>query len=302
MLGSLELLRIAEAVDRGAADRRQEHLEIGTIDQLRIHAAGLLVQTVPQSVFVDAEALGDARQIPDRIDRRLDHADAAGLADDLAIDRDAAGDDGLADFRHVDVGAGDRDRRTDVVAAREIVAEFLADQMSPRIERDDLLGVRPLRIGPDVRCRRGVGEVGKLVGLERLRRDGERAVDRIAAGVGADRIAMAWIAQRRDHRAALGGGRRAPHDPRRLHHAFDWRCFRRTKQLHIHCNTLTHISPVNSGAFVSLLKRARFQFRWIGKNNQNNRTEVFMQDFFAEVLFVAMTLADGCMTLSSPPQ
>ena len=133
-------------------------------------------------------------------------------AHDVAVDRDAAGGDRLADFRHVDVGAGDRDRRADVVAAREIVAELLADQMSPRIERHDLLGIGPLRIRADMRGRRGVGEVGQLVGLERLGRDGERAVDRIAAGMHADRVAMAGIAQRRDHRAALGGGRRAPHE------------------------------------------------------------------------------------------
>ena len=80
-----ELGRIAEAVDGRAADRRQEHLEVGPRDQLRIHAAGLLVQPAAQFGFGEAEALGDAGQIPDRIDRRLHHAHVAAGRHDVAV-------------------------------------------------------------------------------------------------------------------------------------------------------------------------------------------------------------------------
>src|SRR5215831_17971613 len=54
---------------------------------------------------------------------------------------------GIAErFGHVDMGAGDRDGRPHVVAAREVSAEDLAHQVSPRIERYDLLGIAPLRV------------------------------------------------------------------------------------------------------------------------------------------------------------
>jgi hypothetical protein len=92
--------------------------------------------------------------------------------------------------------------------------------------------------------RGGVGEIGKLIGLERFGGNGKRAVDRITTGVHPDRVAVAGIAQRGDHRAAFGGGRGAPHDLRRRHHAcdrrcaVDRRCVRLSKQLHIHATTL----------------------------------------------------------------
>src|SRR5262249_23910867 len=50
-----ELGRIAKAVDGGAADRRQEDLEIGAVHQLGIHAAGLFVQSSSQIVLGQAE-------------------------------------------------------------------------------------------------------------------------------------------------------------------------------------------------------------------------------------------------------
>ena len=71
--------RIAEDVERDAADRRQEDRQVRPRHQLGIHAAGLLEQSAAQLVLADAEALGDAGQIPDRIDRRLGHGDIAAL-------------------------------------------------------------------------------------------------------------------------------------------------------------------------------------------------------------------------------
>ena len=63
------------------------------------------------------------------------------LRHDVAVDADAAFVDGVANLGHVNVRAGDRDARPDVVAEREVVAERLADEMPPGIERDDLARV-----------------------------------------------------------------------------------------------------------------------------------------------------------------
>src|SRR5436190_10949601 len=132
-----ELRRIAEAVNRGAADRRQKYLEIGVRDQLRIHAAGLLVQAATQVGLVEREALGDAGQVPNRVDRRFHHAYATVARDDVAVGANAARRDGGADLRHVDVRAGDSDGRPHVVTALKVLAEYLTHQVTPRIERHD---------------------------------------------------------------------------------------------------------------------------------------------------------------------
>src|SRR5262249_45714363 len=66
------------------------------------------------------------------------------------------------------------------------------------------------------------------------RRDGERAIDRIAAGVAADRVAMIWVAQGRDHRPAFGRGGRAPDEVRPLRHALVWRPVCGTQQTRVH--------------------------------------------------------------------
>ena len=174
------------------------------------------MQAAAQIGLVEAEAFGDARQIPDRIDRRLHHAHAAVPGDDIAVGANAARGDGGADFRHVDMRAGDRNGRPHVVAAREMLAEDVAHQMPPWIERDDFLGIAPLRVRADALDRRGVREVGDMIVGERARGDGERAVNRVAAGVAADRIAMRRVAQGRDHRPAFGSAGRAPNELRRL--------------------------------------------------------------------------------------
>ncbi len=203
-----ELCRIAEAIDGRAADRRQEGFQVGARHQLRIHAAGVLVQARAQLGLADAEAPRDAGQVPDRIDRGLHHAHDAVRQNDVTVGADAAGIEGGADLRHVDMGARHRDGRADVDAARELVAKDFADAMAPRIERNDLVRVGPLRMRADEVGRRSVGEVGAVVGGERAGRDGERAVNRVAAGVAADGAARRVHGP--DHGAALRRGRGAP--------------------------------------------------------------------------------------------
>jgi hypothetical protein len=200
------------------------------------------VESPSQVRLGETEALGDARQIPDRVDRRLHHAHAAMCGDDPAVGVDTARRDGRADFRHVDVGAGHRDGRPDIVAARELVAERLADQMPPRVERYDLPSVEPLRVRADALDRRGIGQVGDMVVGERSRRNRERAVDRIAARMATDRVAVIRVAQGRDHRPALGGSCGAPDELRPLRHGFNRRPVCGTEQRRAHYTPL--LTPV----------------------------------------------------------
>src|SRR5262249_59265620 len=69
---------------------------------------------------------------------------------------------------------------------------------------------------------------------ERSRRDGERAIDRIAAGVASDRVAVIRVAQGRDYRAAFGRGGRAPDQVRALRLALVWRPVCGTQQTRVH--------------------------------------------------------------------
>src|SRR5262249_38546108 len=133
-----------------------------------------------------------------------------------------------------DMGAGDRDGRPHVVAAREVIAEDLAHEVPPRIERYDLFGIAPLRVRSDALDRRGIREVRDVIVGERSRRDGERAIDRIAAGVASDRVAMVRVAQGRDHRSAFGRGGRAPDEVRPLRHALVRRPVYGTQQTRVH--------------------------------------------------------------------
>jgi hypothetical protein len=204
--------RIAENVDRDAADRRQEHRQIGPGDKLGIHAAGLLEQRAAQLVLGHAEAFRDARQIPDRIDRRLGDRDVAGRTHDLAVHSEAAVGNGVAQFRNGQSCLGDRDGRADVDARRNLFAEIFRHPMAPRIERHDAAGVRPLRVRPDIDGGRRVGEVGTRDRVERSGGDRERPVERIGAAVGADGVAVGGRGDRADDRPALARGWRAPAD------------------------------------------------------------------------------------------
>ena len=63
------------------------------------HAGGLLEQRAAQHGFGAAEALGDAGQIPDRIDGDLGHRDAAVGVHEVAVGLEPAGGDGALHFR-----------------------------------------------------------------------------------------------------------------------------------------------------------------------------------------------------------
>ena len=215
-LAVAKLVRIAEHVDRRAADRRQEHLEVLAIDQIadtcrRSARAGRAARHA-RSRRSARRCRGDTT--PDR-SRPSSRGRCRCSDHDVAVGANASGLDRGANFRHVDMRAGDRDGRPDVVAKREIFAEFLTDEMAPRIERDDLRCVGPLRMRADAVGGRGVGQVGTMVARQCACGDRQRAVYRIAAGMRADGVAVPAIAVRRDDRTARGRGRCAPMQCRR---------------------------------------------------------------------------------------
>src|ERR1051326_7453520 len=151
----------------------------------------------------DAEPLGKAGQVPYRVDRRLGDTHLAARQYDLAVWLDPALDDPLADFRHIDMCGRDGDRWPHIDTGADLLGEDLADEMPPRVERDDRLGIGPLRMRPDQGRRSGVGQVGAMMRREGAGRHRQGAVDRIGAAIRPDRVAVTGFGGARDHRAAL---------------------------------------------------------------------------------------------------
>ena len=214
-----DLFHVAEEIDRGAADRRQEQFEVGTCDQLGVHAAGLLEERSAQIDLGHAEAFGDAGQPPHRLDRRLGDAHLAVGLEDVAIRLETPRRHGVLDLRHGDVRLGDGDGRADVPARLQLVGEHRGHEMAPGIERHDLPGIEPSLERANQLGRRGVGEIGPVIGLEFVRGDGERAVDAVAAGMHANGVALGRIGHSAHDRPADGRVARTPHYWRRLHAA-----------------------------------------------------------------------------------
>ena len=88
--------------------------------------------------------------------------------------------------------------------------EDLADAVAPRVERDDLAGLRPLRMRTDLSRRVRVVQVGPGQRVERPGGHRQRAVERIGAAMGADDVAVRRVRHRADDRAALAGIRQRP--------------------------------------------------------------------------------------------
>ncbi len=204
--------RVAEHVEGDPADRWQEDLQVRPGDELGIHAAGLFEECAAKLRLFHLEALGDARQIPDRIDGGLGHRHVAALVDHLAVDLQAALGDGLVDLRQVDARLGDRDGRADVDAFGQLDREVLGDPVTPGVEADDLPRLMPLRVRADGHDRVGVVQFRPSLRGHGARRDRQRAVDRIGAAMGANGVAVGAGVGRRDDRPALPGGGGVPVD------------------------------------------------------------------------------------------
>jgi hypothetical protein len=130
-------------------------LQVRPGHQFGIHAAGLLEQRAAQVVLAGAEALGDARQMPDRVDRDLGDADVAGFVQDVAVGREPVCRHRGLDFGQIEPRLGDGDGRADIDALADPLAEILRDAMAERIERDDPAGREPLRLRRDLGSRDG---------------------------------------------------------------------------------------------------------------------------------------------------
>ena len=130
--GSAMLLDLAEEVDRHAADRRQQDLDVGPGHELGEHPPGLLEQGAPQIGFGDAETGGQPGQMPDRIDRRLGDADLAIVEQNLAVRPQGPVGEKRAELGRGNSRPSDRDRRTYVDAGADLFRKDLADEMAPR--------------------------------------------------------------------------------------------------------------------------------------------------------------------------
>jgi hypothetical protein len=98
---------------------------------------------------------------------------------DVAVGCQAPGRDRAKQFRHVDMGARDRDGGADVDTGGDAIGKGGRHQVAPRVERDDLRRIGPLRMRTDGLGRRGIGEIGPVVALQPPRRHGQRTVDRV---------------------------------------------------------------------------------------------------------------------------
>ncbi len=210
MPGSASRVDRAEEIDRHAADRRQKDFEVGPGHELGEHAARFFEQGAAQLGFGDREAAGEPRQVPDRVDRGLGDPNLAIVEQHLAIGLQRADGRAGAQLRQGDAGGRDRDRRAGIDTGADGIGKHLADEMPPRVERHDRCGIGPFRIGRDRRRRGGVGQVGAMVARQGPRRHGERTIDRIGAGIGADCVAPARVGRARHDRTAFGRIGRAP--------------------------------------------------------------------------------------------
>ncbi len=180
--------------------------------QLGIHAAGLLEQR---------RGAGRPRATPKRSATpgryqtgsiaALVTAHVAVLAQDLAVGLEPPGGDrarmisGMSMCALVTAMVG----RMSQPSARRSANTSPPDGPRDRARRS--ARARPLRVRADLLGRRRVGEIRHMDGVELPRRHGERAIDRVGAGMGADHV-PAMLLGGRDQGAALRRGGGAPMD------------------------------------------------------------------------------------------
>ena len=173
-----ELRDVAEQIDGDAADRRQEHAAGRAASPARGTCRRSARTGVRRSaVSVVPKRCGDAGQIPDRIDRDLDHRQAAVGVHGIAVGLEPPGGQRVAHLDQVEPRPGDGDGRADVEAFGDLRLERVGDQMAPGIERDDLLGLASIA-GTGRWWRRDGCWSGRAGGSGRARPTTPRARDR----------------------------------------------------------------------------------------------------------------------------
>ncbi len=150
-----ELGDVAEEIDGGAADGRQEHLQVGPGDELGEHAGRLLEQRAAQVRLRGPEALGDAGQIPDGIDGDLDDGEAAVGLHDGAVAGQPPRRHRVLHLVQVETRARHGDAGPDVDAFGDLGLKGVGHHVPPRVERDDGAGACPLPERADRRRRDG---------------------------------------------------------------------------------------------------------------------------------------------------
>ena len=153
--------------------------------------AGLLEQHAAQRGLGGAKALRNAGQIPDRIDGNLHDSDGAALVHDAVVALQSAGCERGLNLSEVEPRPGHRNGGTNINARRNLGGKRLRSQVPPGIERDNGVGIGPLRKWSDVDCRMGVRQVRATVRIERAGRHGKRTIERIGAAMAADDVAVA---------------------------------------------------------------------------------------------------------------
>ena len=179
---------------------------------LGVHSAGVLEKGPPQRALVDAETLGNSRQIPHRLDGKLGDGQLARRVEAyLAVWHEPTASHAIFELGELHVRLGNGDGRSKVhcsalerrawlqqvgtgrerahaVFRLHGVLEKPRHLMAPGVHGHYLLLVAPLGEGPDVDGWLGIGEVGSMIGLELLAGHGQRIVDRVRATVRADSI------------------------------------------------------------------------------------------------------------------
>jgi len=154
--------------------------------------------------LVRTEPPRHARQVPDRLDRRLCCDDGAVRHQELCVGREPADRDRLLDLWEVEVAPRHRDGRPHVqLAGRHPLGEDLLRKVPPRVERDNRARLRPRGVRPDLTRRQRVGEVRTEAGGRGVCGQRDRAVHRVRAAVRADGIAAPGVRNGGDHRPSL---------------------------------------------------------------------------------------------------
>ena len=135
--------------------------------------------------------LRNARQIPDRIDGDLHDSDGATLVHDMVVALQSAGCERGLNLGEVKSRLGHCNRGTNINARRNLGGKRLRSQVPPGVERDNGLGIGPLRKRSDVDRRMGIRQVRAAVRIERAGRYGKRTIERIGAAMAADHVSVA---------------------------------------------------------------------------------------------------------------
>jgi hypothetical protein len=164
-------------------------------------------QLPAQIVLGGCKARRQARQIPDRVDRNLDHGDASVLMHDLAILLESSGFDRRLQFRQVEPARVMAMLGRMSMPSAISCAKSSAARCPHGSSGNDPLRVCPLRKRPNRLGRMGVGDPAPDR-PKRAGRDGERAIDRIGAAVSTYHVAVLGTRYRANHRCprARAGG------------------------------------------------------------------------------------------------